>query len=515
MEVSKAKHEQTQLSDLSDNALLEKAQSGDAGAFARFVARHRQTIHNTAFGVLGNGDDAHDAAQEALLYALAHLSVLQAAQNPSAYLKATTVSIARDFRRRRATRQLPGLPQPFEMPVPDSTQDAPDRIAVRQALADLHPALRQTLNLIYEHGYSHSEVAELTDVPVATVRSRLQRARRSLHNQLAPLFPERMPRLRMSSDLNKQRPLPAHYLALLESALPGSHVLSVAWEPEPWMPFIARARLSLPSGDETSVDFRWDILNTSTPDPDRAFPGMRTMRLHAALARLGLPVPRFLSAPVPDDTGKPGATVTLAQTPPGENLLLWSLDGNVPHRIYAATTLGIAAIQQLHGLTDGLLADPIGDELPRRPLSLDLQEIMDKGGPWLSDPLFAQAVEHAGNAIAGISVPLVYTNDLYFPNFLRVQDGQVTEFVYPWGHLGDPLLGLAKFWTYDCYPFVRTGFVERYLYEHGFTRRDLAPRLAVRTLWTLQREVTPERTDENAAYHDALTSLLRHALAEL
>jgi hypothetical protein len=239
------------------------------------------------------------------------------------------------------------------------------------------------------------------------------------------------------------------------------------------------------------------------------------------------------------DPENENSLVALTAAPHGENLLTWALQGNLPHRIRAATNVTIAAIDQLHGLTDGLLADPVGAELPRRPLSLDLSEIVEKGSPWMSDPLFTDAIERLTPLVDEISkaTPLVYTNDLYFPNFLRVMGGTanfsaaapfgwpgdprgdagqvVTEFVQPFGWFGDPILGLAKFWTYDCYPFVHTGLVERYLYEKGISKSDFAPRLAVRALWTLQRELPVERPAEGTEYWDSQIALLRHALDSL
>lgn len=178
-----------------------------------------------------------------------------------------------------------------------------------------------------------------------------------------------------------------------------------------------------------------------------------------------------------------------------------------------------------------------GDALARRPLSVDLDEIKEKAGPWLSHPLFAETITKLTPIVAEIAekTPLVYTNDLYFPNFLRTPaereegylapfgwpgdlratDRPITEFILPWGWLGDPLLGLAKYWTYDCYPFVHTGLVERYLFEKGFTKKDFAPRLAVRALWTLQRELPVERPPECPEYYDALMGLLRYARESL
>jgi hypothetical protein len=100
-----------------------------------------------------------------------------------------------------------------------------------------------------------------------------------------------------------------------------------------------------------------------------------------------------------------------------------------------------------------------------------------------------------------INDPLVYTNytfffaqeyrilpregattdePLGFPGDPKFAENPIVEFVNPFGHFGDPLLGLAMLWVYDCYPFVHTGFVEQLLWRRGVSRREFAPRLALK-----------------------------------
>ena len=78
-----------------------------------------------------------------------------------------------------------------------------------------------------------------------------------------------------------------------------------------------------------------------------------------------------------------------------------------------------------------------------------------------------------------------------WPGDARLSSNPVVELVSPFGHFGDPLLGLAMVWIYDCYPFVHTGFVEQFLWRRGKTRRDFAPRLMLQALQTLQKGTQP------------------------
>jgi RNA polymerase sigma-70 factor (ECF subfamily) len=469
-----------------------------------------------AYYALGNKEDAQDAVQEALVYAFQHLGELRATSRLLPWLRSITINRSIDLRRRKATRPMAQMPE--RSPHEASAQDDParlflERTVLEEALQQLPPPARTTFLLFHQDGHSLIEVAEILNIPVNTVRSRLQAARRALHCTLSGQYPERiqnntMPVIERQKD-TATRPLPENYIQLIQSVFPDATIRDWQWEPEMWMPFEVRVRLTLPNGFERSVDFRGfsNILNEFKGS------GEDTVTLLNALKQCGLPVPERLSGLIPREDGH---QVALCSTPIGENLLLWAFDGN-PHRIRRATDMGIAAIDQLHAITKRLLAEPIAKQLPRRTLVTELDELIMKGGPWLNQPDFASALQRLRPIVAEIAekTPLCYTNDTYGPNFLRFQEDHITEFVLPFGWFGDPLLGFAKLWTYDCYPFVHTGFVERYLFEHGFTRKEFAPRLAIRALWTLQRETPAEQGEGENSYRDDLMRLLRYALESL
>ncbi|HEX5570807.1 MAG TPA: RNA polymerase sigma factor, partial [Ktedonobacterales bacterium] len=55
-----------------------------------------------------------------------------------------------------------------------------DRVALRDALARLSPRHREALTLVFQHGFSPQEVAQILDVPAGTVKSRISYARKAL-----------------------------------------------------------------------------------------------------------------------------------------------------------------------------------------------------------------------------------------------------------------------------------------------------------------------------------------------
>lgn len=96
-----------------------------------------------------------------------------------------------------------------------------------------------------------------------------------------------------------------------------------------------------------------------------------------------------------------------------------------------------------------------------------------------------------------------------------LSDGKgLTGFVdFSWACFEDPHVGFAKCRIYDFFPFNKAGLVERYLDRQSLTRAEIAPRLALRCLWTLQREIAVAGGD--TGYRDQVLGLLGEAMAAL
>jgi RNA polymerase sigma-70 factor (ECF subfamily) len=505
----------------TDTQLIEKALAGDRAASGRLVERHRRSVVATAHRALGNADDASDVAQEALILALQRLPTLREPGAFCGWLRHITLSLCVDYRRRRGTRRLgepiTGLHEASE------ERCFVEHLVVQQALAHLSADHRTTVLLHYVGGWSVAEVAELLYIPANTVRSRLMAAKRTLRTDLTLTYPPSESILTMPAVSSKPMPdvtLSDLHRSLISSVFPNARILAVQDDPEPWMPFRRRVRLAMPGGDERSVDLRDDI------DAGRA-------ALALVLARLGIAAPRLLAAPMPNGTGD-GGYWSLCEAPVGENLLLWAL-GGTPHRIRLASERAFEAIDRLQGITDRLLVDPIGAALPRRTLADDAALVASASAStaWSEDPWYRDALARVQSAVADIHDPLVFTDYLhFFPNFYRIHAGAdpfaepmgwpgdprltanpLAEFVSPFGYIGDPLLGLAMVWIYDCYPFVHTGFVEQFLWRRGVTRRDFASRLALHALRVIQRELPfTDRVDSDGRYWDALHGFAEQAL---
>ena len=513
----------------TDKELVRLALAGDRLAAGRLTERHRRLVLALAFRTLGNADDAQDVAQEALVYALQRLPELRDCRKLTGWLRHITLSLCADYRRRRGTRRL-GEPLSAATKAAEEVNYA-EAYTLRQAIGGLSPAHQTTFLLHYVGGWSREEVAALLGIPLNTVRSRLSAAKRILRTGLPGFVPE--PALLVKGNTMSTSALGLSELqhSLINSAFPNAVIKSVQTDIEPWMPFGPRVHLALPDGTETAADFRGDI------DPARA-------ALLPLLERLGIPGPCVLAGPVPRPATERNVenwngadSLTLCEPPRGENLLLWAL-GGTPHRIRLATERAFEAIDRLQGITSALQADPGGAALERRTLADEVAILTEdarwNADPWLAaegrdrtrwlqDPWFAGALEKVSAAIQAIDDPLVYTAyGHFFPLSYRIAAGDafnepfgapgdpayqknpLVEFVQPFGHYGDPLLGLAMVWVYDCYPFVHTGFVEQFLWRRGVTKREFAPRLVLTALQMIARDLPLERPSEGSGYWDGL-----------
>ena len=106
--------------------------------------------------------------------------------------------------------------------------------------------------------------------------------------------------------------------------------------------------------------------------------------------------------------------------------------------------------------------------------------------------------------------------DLNPGNFLAA-GGRLTGFVdFAMARFEDPHYGLAKYPVYDLHPYAKAGIIGRYRRRHGVSPDAFAHRLAVRCVWTLQREIPVLGHDAAlGAYRDGTLRLLRGARALL
>src|SRR5262249_4351747 len=81
--------------------LIVRAQSGDTTAFDQIISGHQHRVVALAWRMLGNQDDARDAAQEAFLRIYKHIKKFDPTQDFSGWLYRIVVNVCRDLARKR------------------------------------------------------------------------------------------------------------------------------------------------------------------------------------------------------------------------------------------------------------------------------------------------------------------------------------------------------------------------------------------------------------------------------
>lgn len=171
---------------LSDRALLAAATGGDRTAFDSLVRLHTPRMYRVALRVVGNKADAEDVVQEAWISAWRGLQGYRGDAAPATWLYRVVSNAAlTQLRRRRYTVSLDAVGAELlaadESEGPERTAVAGEQhAAVHRAVAELEPSQRVPLVLREFEGLSYEEVADVLEVSVPAVRSRLHRARTAL-----------------------------------------------------------------------------------------------------------------------------------------------------------------------------------------------------------------------------------------------------------------------------------------------------------------------------------------------
>ncbi|MCX7681469.1 MAG: sigma-70 family RNA polymerase sigma factor [Anaerolineae bacterium] len=176
------------------------AQNGDQTAFSRLVGAYQTPVYNLAYRMLGNKADAEDATQETFLRAYVHLRSYDSQRPFSSWLLSIASHYCIDRLRRRrmtwlsledeivasdGTGEVTEIYLNNDVPNPESViAQREQEMQIQRLLAALSPTDRAAMTLRYWYDYSYEEIAEVLNLTVSAVKSRLHRARRDLAHML-------------------------------------------------------------------------------------------------------------------------------------------------------------------------------------------------------------------------------------------------------------------------------------------------------------------------------------------
>jgi RNA polymerase sigma-70 factor, ECF subfamily len=181
--------------DAPDEALL--AHFADASrpaaerevVFHRLVTRYQRRVFAVCYRVLGSSADAEDATQETFLRLARNAGSFRGDAQVSTWVYRIARNVSTDHVRydaRRPSTPVDDLTRVGNEPeAEDAIAASETAVAVRAALAQLEERSRTLLLLVAVEGLSYAEAAEVVDLPVGTVKSRVSRARVRLGERLA------------------------------------------------------------------------------------------------------------------------------------------------------------------------------------------------------------------------------------------------------------------------------------------------------------------------------------------
>ena len=191
------------MADFEERDLIRQCQKGDVQAFRQLVERYEDRIYGLACSILGDPEAAKDAAQEAFIRVYRALKSFEGRSSFYTYLYRIATNVCLTFAQREQRRpdrvSIEGMQEASDMALDrflgtDEPQNDIERIGLREEIQKVLDYLssdhRAVVVLKDIEGLSQEEIADVLDVSVGTVKSRLSRARARLRDLLLPLYRE-------------------------------------------------------------------------------------------------------------------------------------------------------------------------------------------------------------------------------------------------------------------------------------------------------------------------------------
>ena len=191
---------------MDETTLIKSAQSGYLDSFNTLILHYQDSVFNTALRILGDEDQAQDAAQEAFISAFQSISSFRGGSFKAWIMRTVTNACYDELRRQKRRPTTPLEPETsdgeeIDSPkwladknmTPDQRAEADElEHAIQHCLDALPAEFRSVVVLADIQGMDYIEVATSVRVPLGTIKSRLARARLRLRECLRS-FEELLP----------------------------------------------------------------------------------------------------------------------------------------------------------------------------------------------------------------------------------------------------------------------------------------------------------------------------------
>ena len=153
--------------------------------FAGLVKQHQAMVFSVAYHYLHNRDTAQEVAQEVFLSLHRNLASIETPSHAAFWLRKVAVQRSIDEGRRRMRRPQVALEDVAEPSIPAPTGDPMLGETLRKLIATLAETPRMVMILRYQEDLDPMEISEMMEIPLATVKSHLQRSLALLREKLA------------------------------------------------------------------------------------------------------------------------------------------------------------------------------------------------------------------------------------------------------------------------------------------------------------------------------------------
>ncbi|NQT96227.1 MAG: RNA polymerase sigma factor [Candidatus Marinimicrobia bacterium] len=178
---------------MDQTELVAAARSGDHNAFRELVRLLEPRVAATVIGMLGHCQEAEDVGQETFIRFYNALDKFRCEAKVETYVTRIAINLSLNELKRRQRKALLFVDQP-EADLENLSNreiveiDRDTQTTVRLAVRQLAPRFRAVIVLRLIDGYSTRETAEILNLPIGTVLSRLSRAQKKLKIILEPVF---------------------------------------------------------------------------------------------------------------------------------------------------------------------------------------------------------------------------------------------------------------------------------------------------------------------------------------
>ena len=190
------------LFEMCDEDLMEHFQAGTVEAFNILVDRYSERLTHYLYGFLADSKRCEDLLQETFLRVYRNRHSYQRIAKFSTWLYTIAGNLARSEYRKRKRRRMYSIQsvnrdnEEYEMAIPDetflpdnSTESALQYQYIQDALFQIPPTFREVVVLRDVQQLAYDEIAQITGLPMGTVKSRINRGRTKLQSILKEIYP--------------------------------------------------------------------------------------------------------------------------------------------------------------------------------------------------------------------------------------------------------------------------------------------------------------------------------------